>query len=446
MAAPVQTTPAEGGALYRLLRHVLPVTPAEVGTLGWSWLYLFSVFFAYSVIRPVRDEAGVAGGVENLPWLFSGTLVGMLLVNPPFAALVARLPRSRFIGLTYRFFALNLLTFLVLFKTTTGDANVWVGRIFFIWTSVFNLFVVSVFWAFMVDVFSSDQARRLFGFVAGAATVGGILGSGLTASTVEAYGVPVLLLASALLLELAVFSSRRLATVSAAMQTAAKVEGERVIGGGILAGLTNALRSPYLLNICLYMLLYSVLSTFLYFQQADIVDKTFANRGARTAFFARVDLLTNMLTIGAQVFLTGRVMKALGVALTLSIVPVVTLIGFALLGSWPAVGIAVGFIVLRRAGNFAFARPTREVLFTAVSREDKYKTKNFIDTVVYRLGDQVGAWSRGWLGAMGLGAAGIAWVAVPISLAWVINAWWLGRRQQQAAASAAPVAVPASTA
>jgi len=428
---------------------VLPIDPAEVSILGWSWLYLFSVFFSYSVIRPVRDEAGVAGGVDNLPWLFTGTLIGMLIVNPPFAALVAKLPRSRFIAITYRFFALNLLAFLVLFKTTSGDVNVWVGRIFFIWTSVFNLFVVSVFWAFMVDVFTSDQARRLFGFIAGAATVGGILGSGLTATTVQTYGVPTLLLVAALLLELAVFCSRRLGVVSSAMHTTAKAEA--VVGGGIMAGLTNALRSPYLLNICFYMLLYSLLSTFLYFQQADIVDKTFANRGARTAFFAQVDLLTNLLTIGAQVFLTGRVMKRLGVALTLSIVPVVTLIGFALLGSWPAMGIAVGFIVLRRAGNFAFARPTREVLFTAVSREDKYKTKNFIDTVVYRFGDQVGAWSRGWLGMMGLGVSGIAWVAVPISFAWVLNAWWLGRRQQAIAASAAatpamprpePVAAP----
>ena len=221
------------------------------------------------------------------------------------------------------------------------------------------------------------------------------------------------------------------------MHTTAKVESEAVIGGGILAGLTNALRSPYLLNICVYMLLYTILSTFLYFQQANIVNSTFADRAARTAFFAKIDLLTNILTIGAQVFLTGRVMKRLGVALTLTIVPVVTLIGFALLGTWPAVAIAVGFIVLRRAGNFAFARPTREVLFTAVSREDKYKTKNFIDTVVYRFGDQVGAWSSGLLTAMGLGVAGVAWVAVPISLVWVANGWWLGKRQE-AIASAAP--------
>ena len=440
MAAPATTPPAES-PLYRLLRMVLPVEPDEVRTLGWSWLYLFSVFFAYYVIRPVRDEAGVAGGVSNLPWLFTGTLIGMMIVNPPFAALVAKLPRSRFIGITYRFFALNLLIFLALFRTTTGDANVWVGRIFFIWASVFNLFVVSVFWAFMVDVFSSDQAKRLFGFIAAAATVGGILGSGLTASTVETYGVPALLLAAALLLEFAVFCAKRLGTVSAAMHTAARIDAETVIGGGVFAGLTNALRSPYLLGICGYMLLYTILSTFLYFQQASIVDSTFANRAARTAFFAKIDLLVNVLTIGAQVFLTGRVMKRLGVALTLTLVPAITVIGFVLLGSWPIVAIAVGFIVLRRAGNFAFARPTREVLFTAVPREDKYKTKNFIDTVVYRFGDQVGAWSSGLLTLMGLGVAGIAWVAVPISVVWVINGWWLGKRQEATAAASAPAPV-----
>ena len=442
MAAPAKNTSAGDTPLYRLLRRMLPVEPGEVQTLGWSWLYLFLVFFAYYVIRPVRDEAGVAGGVENLPWLFTGTLIGMMLVNPPFAALVATLPRSRFIGIAYRFFALNLLVFLVLFRTTSGDANIWVGRTFFIWTSVFNLFVVSVFWAFMVDVFTSGQARRLFGFIAGAATVGGILGSGLTASAVETYGVPMLLLVAALLLELAVFCARRLGAVSSAMHTTATVESEAVIGGGVLAGLTNALRSPYLLNICVYMLLYTILSTFLYFQQANIVNSSFADRAARTAFFAKIDLLTNILTIGAQVFLTGHVMKRLGVALTLTIVPVVTLIGFALLGTWPAVAIAVGFVVLRRAGNFAFARPTREVLFTAVSREDKYKTKNFIDTVVYRFGDQVGAWSSGWLTAIGLGVAGVAWVAVPISLVWVANGWWLGRRQEAIASSAPAVSAP----
>jgi AAA family ATP:ADP antiporter len=434
-------SPAPSGFISRLVSRLVSLQPGEGRPVAWAWLYLFAVFTAYYVIRPIRDEAGVAGGVANLSWLFTGTLVAMMAVNAPFAALVARLPRSRFIGLIYRFFILNLLVFLVLFRTTSGEANVWVGRAFFIWTSVFNLFVVSVFWAFMVDLFTTEQGKRLFGFIAAAATVGGILGAGVTASTVQALGVPSLLLVSAGLLEVGVFASRRLgAQARAFASTGSRPDGHRPvpseaearapIGGGALAGLTHALQSPYLLNICVYMLLYTILSTFLYFQQAAIVDRSFADRAARTAFFARVDLLVNALTLGAQCFLTGRVMQRVGVATTLTFVPALTAVGFLILGLMPTVAIVVGFTVLRRAGNFAFARPTREVLFTVVSREDKYKAKNFIDTVVYRLGDQVGAWSSSLLTIAGLGVGAIAWAAVPLSVAWVANAWWLGRRQE----------------
>jgi ATP:ADP antiporter, AAA family len=422
-----------------MLRRLLKVEPEETPTLAWSWLYLFSVFFAWYVIRPIRDEVGVASGVNNLPWLFTGTLIAMLAINAPFAWLVGRLPRARFISLTYRFFMLNLVAFLVLFQTTTGDVNIWVGRVFFIWASVFNLFVVSVFWQFMVDVFTSEQGKRLFGFLAGAATVGGILGSTLTASTVQQIGVPALLLASALLLEVGVFCVGRLGKVSDAMQArAAKAAAPRVaedqtIGGGILAGVLHAIQSPYLLGICVYMLLYSSLSTFLYVQQASIVDVSFANRAARTAFFARVDLMVNILTLAAQIFLTGRVLKRLGVAVTLTLVPAATLLGFTVLGIAPSVAAVVAFIVVRRAGNFAFARPSREVLFTVLTREDKYKAKSLIDTLVYRLGDQVGVWSSSLLTMLGLGVAGVAWAAVPLSAIWLVTGWWLGRRQEDKA-------------
>lgn len=427
---------------------MVSIQPGESRLVGWAWLYLFSVFSAYYIIRPIRDEAGLAGGVANLSWLFTGTLVAMMAVSTPFAALVKRLPRTRFIGITYRFFMVNLLAFLVLFRTASGDTNVWVGRAFFIWASVFNLFVVSVFWAFMVDLFTSEQGKRLFGFIAAAATVGGIVGSGVTAGTVQSLGVPTLLVGSIVLLEVGVFASRRLGALAPALkQPAPRVPGsgagdtnthraETPIGGSVMAGFTNALRSPYLLNICVYMLLYTILSTLLYFQQAAIVDRTFADRAARTAFFARVDLLVNALTLGAQLFVTGRVLKHAGIAMTLTFVPALTAVGFLLLGLMPTAAIVVGFTVLRRAGNFAFARPSREVLFTVLSREDKYKTKNFIDTVVYRLGDQVGAWSSSLVTMAGLGAGAIAWTAVPLALAWVGNAWWLGRRQESRASDA----------
>jgi AAA family ATP:ADP antiporter len=287
---------SERGSVYRLLKCLIDVRPAEMRVLGWSWLYIFCVLSSYYILRPIRDEMGVAGGVENLQWLFTGTLVGMILVNPPFAALVAKLPRVRFIALTYRFFMLNLLIFIVLLHFATGEQHIWVGRVFFIWTSVFNLFVVSVFWALMVDVFDAEQGKRLFGFIAAGATLGGIAGSSITASLAKDVPATYLLVGSALLLEGAVFSVRRLARLSETLhQRPAAQSGEAVIGGNIVAGVTHAFKSPYLINVSVYILLFAITSTLLYFQQAEIARQSFADRGARTAFFARIDLWVNSL-------------------------------------------------------------------------------------------------------------------------------------------------------
>jgi AAA family ATP:ADP antiporter len=290
---------------------------------------------------------------------------------------------------------------------------------------------VSVFWALMVDVFSSEQGKRLFGFIAAGATLGGIVGSSLTATLASHVEPTYLLLASAALLEVAVFSVRHLSRLSNALRLrpAARAE-ETPIGGPILSGLTHAFKSAYLLNISLYILLFAITSTLLYFQQAAIVNHGFADRGARTTFFAQVDLLVNVLTLGTQLFLTGRLLRVLGVALTLIILPGLSVLGFATLALVPTIAIIVVFQVLRRAGNFAVARPTREVLFTVIPREDKYKAKSFIDTVVYRAGDQIGAWSYGLLSFLGLGMTGIAMAAIPISVAWALNSLWLGRKQE----------------
>ena len=314
----------------RFLKHVIDVEPAEVRALGWSWLYIFCVLFSYYILRPIRDEMGVAGGVEHLPWLFTGTLLGMIAVNPPFAALVARLPRARFIAVSYRFFIVNLLFFGLALHWASAEQNIWIGRLFFIWTSVFNLFVVSVFWALMVDVFDAGQGKRIFGFIAAGATLGGIFGSSLTASLAPHVGMLYLLLISAALLEVAVFCVRRLSRLSDALQQKVTVpKDEVVIGGSIFSGLHHALSSSYLVNVSLYLLLFATTSTFLYFQQAEIARQAFADRGARTAFFARVDLSVNILTLGAQLFLTGRVLRWIGVALTLAILPLLSAFGRA---------------------------------------------------------------------------------------------------------------------
>jgi len=422
----------ESGTFYRVLSRVIDVRPAEMRALGWSWLYIFSVLFSYYILRPIRDDMGVAGGVENLQWLFTGTLLGMIAVNPPFAALVAKLPRVKFIACTYRFFAVNLLIFVVLLQMESGELNIWIGRVFFIWASVFNLFVVSVFWALMVDVFDSAQAKRLFGFIAAGATLGGIVGSSVTAAFAKQVPAAYLLLGSVLLLEAAVFCVRRLSELSEVLhRTPGASRSEAPIGGSILSGLAHALKSPYLINVSLFLLLFAITSTILYFQQAEIARKSFADRGARTAFFAQVDLWVNVLTLGAQLFFTGRTIKWIGVGLTLAILPLMSIAGFATLAWMPTLAALVAIQVTRRAGNFAFARPSREVLFTVVPREDKYKAKSFIDTVVYRLGDQVGAWSYAGLGAIGLAMTGISLVAVPISIAWLLNSLWLGRKQKR---------------
>jgi AAA family ATP:ADP antiporter len=425
-----------GGGAHRLLRRFIEVHPAERRALAWAWLYIFSVLFSYYILRPIRDEVGVAGGVENLPWLFTGTLLGMIAVNPPFAALVSRLSRTAFISITYRFFFANLLLFAVLLHLASAEQNIWIGRVFFIWASIFNLFVVSVFWALMVDVFNAEQGKRLFGFIAAGATLGGIAGSSLTAALAKQVPATYLLLGSALLLEAAVFCVRRLSRLSDALQRRPAAAGDAApIGGSVFAGLKHALASPYLIQVSVYIVLFTVTSTFLYFQQAEIARQSFADRGARTAFFARVDLWVNILTLGAQLFLTASMLRRLGVALTLAALPLISMIGFGVLALAPTITALVGYQVIRRSGNFALARPAREVLFTVVPREDKYKAKSFIDTVIYRLGDQVGAWSYAGLGALGLALAGIAWVAVPLSLVWLINSLWLGRKQQALEAS-----------
>jgi AAA family ATP:ADP antiporter len=398
------------------------VKPQERRALGWSLLYVFAVLSAYYVLRPIRDAMGVQGGVENLPWLFTGTLVAMIALNPPFALLVKRLPRTRFIAWTYRFFALNLL----LFALAPHD-DVWVGRAFFIWLSVFNLFVVSVFWALMVDVFDSEQGKRLFGFIAAGATLGAIAGSTITVSLVKAVGTTTLFFASIVLLEIAVLAARRLPITT-------RTEAEEApIGGGVLAGISHTFRSPYLLNVCLFMVLFTVTATFLYFQQAAIARDYFADRASRTAFFAQVDLLVNVLTLAIQIFFTAHILKRFGVAFTLGILPMLSIVGFAALALAPTIAVLVVLQVVRRAGNFALARPTRELLYTVLPREDKYKAKSFIDTVVYRAGDQIGSWSYLLLSSFGLGIAGIALAAVPLSAAWLGSAVWLGRRQARLA-------------
>lgn len=439
---------AETGLLARL-RASVGARPGEGAVLVWATTYYFLVLCAYYVIRPIRDDMGAASGAENLAWLFTGTMVGMLLVHPLYTSLVSKLRRRQFIGWTYRFFILNLVVFYLIFRAVDASQAVWVGRVFFIWTSIFNLFVVSVFWSLLTDVFRPGQGKRLFGVVAVGGTVGAMLGASITTGLVGLMGPLNLMLVSALILELAVRASHVLDKAEAAMRLSddgtdpaseigapsattagapAPASSEAVIGGGMLDGIKHILSSPYLLGIASLILFYTISSTFLYFQQVDVVARTFGeDRAARTQVFGAMDIAVNALTLLAQLFVTGRFIKWLGVGAALAFLPLVTLIGFGVMGFAPTLAVLIVFQVARRAGNFAIQRPAREALFTVLGRSDKYKAKNFSDTFVYRLGDQVGAWSYTWMGVFGLGLSGLAFSMVPLSLAWLALAAWLGR-------------------
>jgi ATP:ADP antiporter, AAA family len=418
-------------AFHRILSKLIDVRPSEARALAWAWLYIFSLLSAYYILRPIRDQMGVAGGVNNLQWLFTGTLVGMLVLNLPFSYLVKTFPREKFIAISYRFFIANILLFAIALYLATPEQAIWVGRIFFIWTSVFNLFVVSIFWQMIVDVFTAEQGKRLFGFIAAGATLGAMAGSIFTVSTVEHLAPAYLMIGSAVMIEVAVFCVRRLSALSAALSERPQSEqdNETPVGGTLLAGFHDALASSYLLNVSLFLLLYAVTSTFLYFQQANVVSHVFSDRAAQTQFFATVDLGVNALTLVIQLFLTGRILKWFGVGTTLSMLPAASIIGFGAVALLPSLTSVVAFQLIRRAGNFAIARPTREILFTVLPREDRYKAKSFIDTAVYRLGDQIGAWSFALLSFLKLEATEISIVAAATSVVWLANSWWLGRRQ-----------------
>jgi ATP:ADP antiporter, AAA family len=421
---------SRASAFHRLLNKIIDVGPSEIPALAWCWLFIFSLLSSYYILRPIRDQMGVAGGVNNLQWLFTGTLIGMLVLNLPFSYLVKTYPREKFIAISYRFFSANILLFALALYSATPEQTIWIGRIFFIWTSIFNLFVVSIFWQMIVDIFTSEQGKRLFGFIAAGATLGAISGSVFTVSTVEHMAPGFLMIGAALMLEVAVFCVRHLSRLSAVLASRPQADQQQQpIGGTLLGGIRDALSSGYLLNVSLFLLLYAVTSTFLYFQQAAVVSHSFQSRAAQTALFATVDLGVNVLSLIAQLFLTGRILKRFGVATTLSLLPVFSILGFGAIAFLPTLSSVVGFQLFRRAGNFAIARPTREVLFTVLPREDRYKAKSFIDTVVYRLGDQIGAWSFALLTALGLGLTQVSIVAAAISGFWLVNSLWLGRRQ-----------------
>lgn len=433
-----QTKSRVSTSVATLLGRVVEVRPEEVAILLLSGAYFFFVLASYYVIRPIRDEMAVVGGVENIAWLFTGTLVGTLLVHPLFTWAVSRFPRKQFIPIAYRFFIANLILFFFLMRAAPDDLYIWIGRVFFSWTSVFNLFVVSVFWAFMADIFRSDQGKRLFGFIGVGGTLGGILGASLTAALAEVLGPVNLLLVSAAFLEVAVRLVRSLGCRATEAGLGTVQEEDGVIGGGVLAGIQGAFRSPYLLAIILFMFLFTFTSTAIYYQQTDLAERSFTEPGAPAAFFARIDQFVNILALLTQAFLTGRIIKWFGLGVALAILPVVTVVGLVWLGVAPTLGVLFVVQVFRRGWNYGLMKPALEALYTVIPREEKYKAKNFIDTTVYRTGDQLGAWTNKGLLALGMTFTTMAFVAAPLAAMWVGTAVALGTAQRKKAGAFKP--------
>jgi AAA family ATP:ADP antiporter len=453
-APPAPPAPAAPPAPRRasLLKRLLPVEPREAAPVLLAAAYNFFLLQSYYVMRPFRDVVGAGEVDDTLPWLYLGTLAATLLVSLAFGAITARAPRGRFIPWVYRFLAINILAFFVLFRAAPAEGWRALGICFFIWLTVFNLLAVSVFWSFMADLFGSEQGKRLFALIAVGGSVGAIAGSTITRTLAEPLGAVNLLLVSALLLEAACWCVRGLNR----LHSRGDVRGESHAGGGPLGGtaldgVRDLLRSPYLLGIALFMLCYTISSTFLEVTKLRVGAAEVQGTDALASFFANIDLWTNVATVAAQLLLTGRVMARFGVAVTLSVLPAVTLAGFVLLAlaqlpagaGLPLAVVLTSFIAVRRATNYAFARPAREVLYTVVSRAVKYKSKNLIDTFVYRGGDQIGVWAQAGLAKLPWGGAAVALAAIPLALGWLAIAAALGRRQRARAVSApAPASAP----
>jgi AAA family ATP:ADP antiporter len=422
--------------IQRWLGWTMPATPRERAAALWSFAYFFTLLAGYYVLRPLRDQMGIAGGVKNLPWLFTATFISLLVAQPLYGALVARLPRARFIPIVYHFFVANLAVFWLLL--TLGIETALVARVFFVWVSVFNLFAVAVFWSFMADLYDAEQGKRLFGFIGAGGTTGALLGPIITIFLSVPLGPINLLIAAAAFLEVAVFCVYRLERVATA-QAGAQVQQER-IGGGALAALPELIRSPYLLGIGAWVSLLSFAATILYFEQAHIVSAAVHNAGAQTRVFATIDLAVGLLTLATQVFATGHLIKRFGTGIAAGVLPAIYVGGFAALFLSPTFAVIMVVQVLQRWMNFAIANPARQVFFTVISREEKYKAKNLIDVVIYRGSDALSGWVFDSMQALGLKLGAIALCVIPVTMGWLLLSAALGRAQERRAALLAAAA------
>ncbi len=425
---------------------IIDIHKEEWPAFLWAFFYFFFLLCAYYVLRPVREEMGIQGGLKNMPWLWTGTFIGMLLITPLFGWISSRWPRRVFLPLVYLFFIANLLFFYVAMKSAALDKTIIAGS-FYIWISVFNYFVVSVFWSFMSDVFNSERARRLFGAISAGGSIGAMVGPSITAAIAKDVGIPNLMLLSAGLLAASIvcviglghWATRR-AGVSDA-ERVAEAAKERALGGGIFDGLKLAFSSPYLLAIGGYIFIGQALGTYFYLEQLRLVAETIPTSAERLQLFAQIDLAVNALTLFIQLFITSTLVRRAGLVFCLTVLPVLAIVSLGFTAAMPTLAVIAVCTVMRRSLEYAISKPSREILFTVVSREERYKAKNVMDTVIARGGDVTSNWAHAGIRTFGFNTANMALMAIPFAFVMVGVGFYLGRSQQQREQAVKPVSL-----
>ena len=415
-----------------VLSRLFGVRPHEAPAVAAGLAMFFLLFTGYFMLRPVRETMGVAGGVDNLQWLFTGTFVATLAVLPLYGWIASKVSRRRIVPWVFGVVVASLLGFAVSLMLQPDD--IWAGRAFYIWVSVINLLLISLAWSVLADVFASAEAKRLFALIAAGASAGGLTGPILATALVQTLGHGGLMLLSSLFIGASAVAAvwlHRWRDRHPFAGGEAPAQRQQPLGGNPFAGATAVFRSPYLMGIALFVVLLATVTTFLYFEQARMVAELFPDKARQTQVFGLIDTVVQTLAILTQLFITGRIAQRLGVGVLLVAVPLVMAFGFLWLALAPVFAVFVVVMVARRAGEYAFVRPGREMLYTVVPAEDKYKAKNFNDTVVYRGADALSAWVKRALDLLGEHPALAMFIGAGIALVWAGTGFALGRAQRR---------------
>ena len=423
---------AEAQQARSFLERLVQVERGEWPRLAIAFMYFFLLLGGYFMLRPLRG-AIAANNSDILHWLYSATFLAMLIIVPLFGFLVSRFRRGQFIPAIYLFFISHLLLFAWGFD---DDATpLWMQRMFYVWLSVFNLFVVSIFWSFMADIFRPGQAQRLFGFIMAGGSIGAVIAPSVTKGVVPVFGATGVMLVASVMLMAATLLAVLLGWFTRKQRENKPTE---VIGGSIWEGAIQVFRSEYLLYACLLMLLHNLTSTFLFNGLAVLVNQNITGFDERTTFFSHIDQIVQVLAFLLQFFITSRLVRYLGMPKTLVMIPALLAGGFIILGSSMGLVLFAAVQVAQRSMNYGVLGPAKEMLFTVVDRETKYKSKNFIDTAVYRGSDVTASWIFKGLTTAGFSIAQIAWIYVPIMGLWGLGAWRLGKLYMQMRAKLPP--------